>query len=196
GAYTAGLLVIPATDKAILQPALPKFIAHAHYGSVAATVIGGLLAAAVAAVLAVPLMRLNGIAAGLATFAVLVIVRTVANSWPERPAAPFVTWVQLFATGLATFPVPVIVRPVANSWTQVTNGAAGLSGLPVTTSKNDALVWALIAIVAGFAFQSTGLGLKLRGSREDFIAARSLGVSVRWERRAAWVVSAFLVGIG
>ena len=161
GAYTAGLLVIPATDKAILQPALPKFIAHAHYGSVAATVIGGLLAAAVAAVLAVPLMRLNGIAAGLATFAVLVIVRTVANSW-----------------------------------TQVTNGAAGLSGLPVTTSKNDALVWALIAIVAGFAFQSTGLGLKLRGSREDFIAARSLGVSVRWERRAAWVVSAFLVGIG
>jgi branched-chain amino acid transport system permease protein len=161
GAYAAGLLVIPATQKAILQPSLPKFIAHAHFGSVAATLIGAGLAAAVAVVLAVPLMRLNGIAAGLATFAVLVIVRTVANSWD-----------------------------------QVTNGAAGLSGLPVTTSKNGALVWALIAIVAGFAFQSTGIGLKLRGSREDFVAARSLGVSVRWERRAAWVVSAFFVGIG
>ena len=161
GAYTAGLLVIPADQKAILQPSLPKFIAHAHFGSVGATLIGGLLAAAVAVVLAVPLMRLNGIAAGLATFAVLVIVRTVANSWD-----------------------------------QVTNGAAGLSGLPVTTSKNDALVWALIAIACGFVFQSTGIGLKLRGSREDFVAARSLGVSVRLERRIAWVVSAFFVGIG
>jgi branched-chain amino acid transport system permease protein len=161
GAYTAGLLVIPAAQKAILQPSLPKFIAHAHFGSVGATLIGGVVAAAVAVVLAVPLMRLDGIALGLATFAVLVIVRTVANSWD-----------------------------------QVTNGAAGLSGLPVVTSKNGALVWALIAIVSGFAFQSTGLGLRLRGSREDFVAARSLGVSVRWERRVAWVVSAFFVGIG
>ena len=28
---------------------------------------------------------------------------------------------------------------------------------------------------AGFVFQSTGLGLRLRGSREDDVAARSLG---------------------
>jgi branched-chain amino acid transport system permease protein len=161
GAYTSGLLVIPVAQKAILQPSLPKFIAHAHFGSIGATLMGGVVAAAVAVVLAVPLMRLNGIAAGLATFAVLVIVRTVANSWD-----------------------------------QVTNGAAGLSGLPVTTSKNDGLVWALIAIVCGFVFQSTGLGLRLRGSREDFLAARSLGVGVRMERRVAWVASAFFVGIG
>ena len=115
--------------------------------------MGGLVAAVVAAVLAVPLMRLNGLAAGLATFAVLVIVRTVANSWD-----------------------------------QVTNGAAGLSGLPVTTDKNQALVWALIAIVAALVFQNTGLGLRLRGSREDYLAARSLGVGVHTERRVAWVV--------
>lgn len=161
GAYTAGLLVIPVDQKGILQPNLPTFIAHTHFGSVGATLMGGVVAAAVAAVFAIPLMRLNGIAAGLATFAMLVIIRTVANSW-----------------------------------TEVTNGAAGLSGLPAATGKNAALVWALIAIVAGFAFQSTGLGLRLRGSREDDVAARSLGVSVRMERRAAWVVHAFIMGIG
>ena len=161
GAYTAGLLVIPVDQKAILQPDLPTFIAHTHVDSVGATLIGGVVAALVAAVFAIPLMRLNGIAAGLATFALLVIVRTVANSW-----------------------------------TAVTNGAAGLSGLPVTTSKNAALVWALIAIAAGFVFQSTGLGLRLRGSREDDVAARSLGVGVRMERRAAWVAHAFIMGIG
>jgi branched-chain amino acid transport system permease protein len=161
GAYTAGLLVIPVDQKAILQPDLPGFIARAHFGSVGATLMGGVLAAAVAVVFAIPLMQLSGIAAGLATFAMLVIIRTVANSW-----------------------------------TEVTNGAAGLSGLPVTTGKNAALVWALLAIVAGFAFQSTGLGLRLRGSREDDVAARSLGVGVRMERRVAWVVHAFIMGIG
>ncbi|HEY1366314.1 MAG TPA: branched-chain amino acid ABC transporter permease [Gaiellaceae bacterium] len=163
GAYTAALMVIPPDQKAILQPLLPKFIAHAHMGPVAATLLGGAVAAAVAAVLGIPLMRLTGIAAGLATFAVLVIVRTVANSWEA-----------------------------------VTNGAAGISGIPpeLATTKNQALVWALIAIVAGFAFQSTGLGLRLRGSREEFIAARSLGVNVRFERRVAWTVHAFVMGVG
>jgi branched-chain amino acid transport system permease protein len=161
GAYTAGLLVIPADQKSILQPDLPSFIANAHFDSVVATLIAGAVAALVGAVLAIPLMRLNGIAAGLATFAVLVIVRTVANSWDE-----------------------------------VTNGAAGLSGIPVTTSKNAALIWALLAITAGLAFQASGMGLRLRGSREDDIAARSLGISVRTERRVAWIVHAFIMGVG
>jgi branched-chain amino acid transport system permease protein len=161
GAYTAGLLAIPADQKAILQPDLPGFIAHTTYGSLGATLMGGLVAALVAAALSIPLMRLSGIAAGLATFAMLVIIRTVANSW-----------------------------------TEVTNGAAGLSGIPVTTSKNDAMIWALIAIAVGFAFQSSGLGLRLRGSREDDVAARSLGVGVRMERRVAWIVHGFIMGVG
>lgn len=161
GAYTAGLLVIPVDQKGILQPDLPKIIADTHMGSIAATLMGGVVAALVAAVFAIPLMRLSGLAAGLATFAMLVIIRTVANSW-----------------------------------TAVTNGAAGLSGLPVTTSKNVTLIWALIVIVAAFVFQSTGLGLRLRGSREDDVAARSLGIGVRTERRIAWVVHGFIMGIG
>ena len=161
GAYTAGLLVIPSDQKAILQPDLPGFIAETSFGSVGATLMGGLVAALVAAAFAVPLMRLSGLAAGLATFAMLVIIRTVANSW-----------------------------------TEVTNGAAGLSGIPVTTSKNAALLWALMAIVVGFAFQSTGLGLRLRGSREDDVAARSLGIGVRTERRVAWIVQGFIMGVG
>jgi branched-chain amino acid transport system permease protein len=161
GAYTAGLLVIPSDQKAILQPDLPGFIADTSFGSVGATLMGGAVAAVVAAAFAVPLMRLSGLAAGLATFAMLVIIRTVANSW-----------------------------------TAVTNGAAGLSGIPVTTSKNAALVWVTFAIVAGFVFQSSGLGLRLRGSREDDVAARSLGIGVRMERRVAWIIHGFIMGVG
>ena len=161
GAYTAGLLVIPSEQKEILQPELPGFIAQTSFGSVGATLMGGLVAALVAAAFAIPLMRLSGLAAGLATFAMLVIIRTVANSW-----------------------------------TEVTNGAAGLSGIPVTTSKDAALLWALMAIAVGFAFQSSGLGLRLRGSREDDVAARSLGIGVRTERRVAWIVHGFIMGVG
>jgi branched-chain amino acid transport system permease protein len=120
GAYTAGLLVIPADQKAILQPDLPGFIAHTTFGSIGATLMGGLVAALVGAAFAIPLMRLNGLAAGLATFAMLVIIRTVANSW-----------------------------------TAVTNGAAGLSGLPVTRARTPR--WhGHDSDAAGFAFQSTG----------------------------------------
>lgn len=161
GAYTAGLLVIPSEQKEILQPDLPRFIAQTSFGSVGATLMGGLVAAIVAAAFAIPLMRLSGLAAGLATFAMLVIIRTVANSW-----------------------------------TEVTNGAAGLSGIPVTTSKDAALLWALMAITVAFVFQSSGLGLRLRGSREDDVAARSLGIGVRTERRVAWVVQGFIMGVG
>src|SRR5262249_7631839 len=46
GAYTAALMVIPPDQKAILQPLLPKFIAHAHMGPIAATLLGGAVAAA------------------------------------------------------------------------------------------------------------------------------------------------------
>ena len=161
GAYTSGLLAIPSDQKEILQPELPGFIAQTSFGSLSATLMGGLVAALVAAAFAIPLMRLSGLAAGLATFAMLVIIRTVANSW-----------------------------------TEVTNGAAGLSGIPVTTSKDAALLWALMAIAVGFAFQSSGLGLRLRGSREDDVAARSLGIGVRTERRVAWVVHGFIMGVG
>ena len=68
--------------------------------------------------------------------------------------------------------------------------------MPVTTSKNAALALGAAGDHRGFVFQSTGLGLRLRGSREDDIAARSLGIGVRTERRVAWVVQAFIMGVG
>lgn len=161
GAYSAGLLVIPVETKAVLQPDLPGLLANAHLAPLPATLAGAGVAALVAAVVALPLMRLSGLAASISTFSVLVIVHVVAGNL-----------------------------------TAVTGGAAGLAGVPTSTTLITALLWALVVIAVAFAFQRTMVGLRLRASREDEFAARALGVPITRERSFAWVVSAAVMGAG
>ena len=96
---------------------------------------------------------------------------------------------------LATFAVLNIVFVVSDNWTAVTGGSAGLSGVPIETTLGKALLWVLIATAVAYAFQMSRWGLRLRSSREDEIASRSIGVGVHGERRIAFVLSAFFCGI-
>jgi branched-chain amino acid transport system permease protein len=167
GAYAAGILTVPAvsTDtvvgKDVLLPELLPFLADAHMSSIPATLVGGLAAGIAAAIVAVPLMRLNGIAAAIATFAVLIVVYVVANNWQS-----------------------------------VTNGSGGIAGVPATTTQGRALAWSLVVIVIAYAFQQTRWCIRLRASREDEVAARSLGIGIYNERRLAFVLSAACAGVG
>jgi branched-chain amino acid transport system permease protein len=81
GAYAGALLTIPATAKATLLPALPHWLQHLDLPMLPAALISGLVAAIFAAFLAAGLMRLAGLAAGIATLAVLMVVNTVASNW-------------------------------------------------------------------------------------------------------------------
>jgi branched-chain amino acid transport system permease protein len=81
GAYASALLTVPAVMKALTLPQLPAFIADTELAALPATLIAAAVAAVFASVLAVPLTRLSGLQAGLATVAVLVIVRVVASNW-------------------------------------------------------------------------------------------------------------------
>jgi branched-subunit amino acid ABC-type transport system permease component len=161
GAYAGAIFVMPATTKEFVLPDLPGFLAEVHLGALPATIAAGGVAAAVALVLAVPLVRLSGLTAGLATFAVLVIVNVVARNWQ-----------------------------------QLTHGTAGISGIPTSTTVSVALVWALVAMAAAWAFQRSRFGLRLRASREDEGAAHAIGIRVARERGIAFVLSAFFVGAG
>ena len=71
-----------------------------------------------------------------------------------------------------------------------------MAGVPITTTPTRVLVWCLIAMVAVFLFQESRWGLRLRASREDEVAARASGIGVYNERRTAWILSSFIVGIG
>jgi branched-chain amino acid transport system permease protein len=81
GAYASALLTIPIKQKHFILPNLPPWLAQAEVPTVVAAVVAGLVAMAIALVLSVPLMRLNGIAAGIATFALLVITQVVLSNW-------------------------------------------------------------------------------------------------------------------
>ncbi len=95
--------------------------------------------------------------------------------------------------GIATLAVLVIVYVVLSQ--SVTGETRTLVGVPLTTTMGSALIWALLAITAAFAFQRSSLALRLRASREDEVVARSVGVGVTWERTAAFVVSAAIVAV-
>jgi branched-chain amino acid transport system permease protein len=83
GAYTAALVSTTPQYKAIELPDLPHWLATLHMPAVPAVLLGGLLAMVFAAVVALPLVRLSGLAASLATVALLVVVHDVAENWDK-----------------------------------------------------------------------------------------------------------------
>lgn len=161
GAYSFALLTIPAETKQLLLPGLPDTLQDAHVGTLVATLVGGAAAALFAVALAVPILRLSGITASLATFAVLIVVNVVVSNWQD-----------------------------------VTGGTSGMTGVPLTLEREEALAWGLTAILCAYVFQRSRVGFRLRAAREDEVAARAVGIGVLNERRAAFVLSAFFAGIG
>ena len=83
GVFCAGVLTVPLELKAAVLPDLFPFLRDNTVGSLTslglAALVGGLLAAAVG----LPLMRLSGLAAGIATFAVLEITHNLLREWTK-----------------------------------------------------------------------------------------------------------------
>lgn len=80
-AYVTALLTVPAILKENLLPHLPAVIQHLELDPVVAAPIAALCCAVFALVLSIPLMRLSGLTASVAMFAVLLIVYEVAKNW-------------------------------------------------------------------------------------------------------------------
>jgi branched-chain amino acid transport system permease protein len=157
GAYTVGILRIPAQTKSVLFQSLPQV----QLPPVVAMLIGAFAAALVAIVIAYPLMRLTGLVAGLATFALLNIVYIVARNLNDITGG---------STGLANVPVSTTpwtaglwsIVAVALVWlfartttalrlraTREDEAAARATGVGVTRERMAAFV--VSAFVAGLA---------------------------------------------
>lgn len=164
GAYTTAYLTIPTALKPSVFPDMPGFLdwlLRVHADFVPAVLIGGLVAAIFAALVAPAIVRLPALQGAIATLSLLIVVHSVLNNW-----------------------------------TDVTRGQSTLIGVPADLTLAGAAVGAIGACVLAWVVTTSNVGLRLRASREDPIAAQAVGIAIARERTVAWVISAFIVGTG
>jgi branched-chain amino acid transport system permease protein len=77
GAWTAGVLSVPAAEKPAIMPSLLHVLRDRTVGNLSSLALAALVGGICALVVALPLMRLSGLAAGIATFAVLEITHNL-----------------------------------------------------------------------------------------------------------------------
>jgi branched-chain amino acid transport system permease protein len=97
--------------------------------------------------------------------------------------------------GIGTLAILVIVYVFDVQTSAITRGTSTQIGVPTTTTLRAAAVWTLIFVAVAFVFQQSRSGLKLRASRENERAAKSVGVRVAVQRGVAWTLSGFVVGV-
>jgi branched-chain amino acid transport system permease protein len=161
GAYVGGILSIPVIQKAVVLPALPHFISTTALSLWPAAAVAAIVAGIIGYIVAIPIARLSGLAAAVATLALLQISQVV-----------LINWHVLSSDGGAT------------------------PGVPVDTTTWAAAIGVIIALVIAYAYQRSASGIRLRASREDPVAARSLGINITRERRRAFAISAAVAGLG
>ena len=160
GAWAAGVLSVPEAEKPATMPYLFGFLSDTTIGNVPSLLVAAAVGGVFALLVGLPLMRLSGLAAGIATFAVLEITSNLLRYYEK------------IGPGLNTF-----------------------SSVPETTDLAQALVGALVVIVAAFAYQQSRFGRQLRATREDPAAARAVGVSIYRQRLGAFALSGALAGL-
>ncbi|MEQ8348757.1 MAG: branched-chain amino acid ABC transporter permease [Sneathiellaceae bacterium] len=161
GAYASAWATCCPALKKFTMNGLPGFLLDHTYDVLTAALAAGLLAALFAFVTGLVLMRLSGVAATIATLALLFIVHVTYSNWES-----------------------------------LTRGKGSLVGLPTYVDPWVALAWATAAIALAWTYQRSRFGLVLRASREDEVAARASGTNVYLQRLLAFVLSAFVTGIG
>jgi branched-chain amino acid transport system permease protein len=113
GAFAAGLVSVPEALKLSVSPELFPLIAGAEVGNAASLLIAAAVGGVYAFLVGVPLMRLSGLAAGIATFAVLEITHNVLRNWPRiGPGAKTLSLV-----------------PETSGFLQLTVGAVAVAGI-------------------------------------------------------------------
>lgn len=100
------------------------------------------------------------------------------------------------AMAMATLALLVMMHTTFANWEAVTRGTIGLYGVPRTITLLTALLGVMLISGAALLFKASPTGLRLQATRDDSLAAQSLGIDIIRVRLAGWVVSALLMGAG
>lgn len=161
GAFAAGLMTIGPVQKENVFPELFDVIGDNQVGTNVSLLLAAMLGGLFAVVVGIPLMRLNGLSAGIATFAVLGITRNVLRNWTSIgpgaktiPGVPETTDMTRATIGL------VLVILVAFAYQQSRFGRrlratredpAASQSIGVNTYAERLMAFALSGALGGFA---------------------------------------------
>jgi len=88
GAFAAGVMTVPVELKPTITPGLFGFLAERSVGNAASLVLAAAVGGVFALLVGIPLMRLSGLAAGIATFAVLGVTHNILGNWEKIGPGP------------------------------------------------------------------------------------------------------------
>ena len=83
GAFAAGVMTVPVELKPTITPGLFGFLADHSVGNAASLALAAAVGGVFALLVGIPLMRLSGLAAGIATFAVLGVTHNILGNWEK-----------------------------------------------------------------------------------------------------------------
>ncbi len=83
GAYLSGILTLGAEQKNFVLPAMVPVLRHTHVSTISSLALAALAGGIFALLTGIALMRLSGLPAGIATFAVLGITANIISYWDK-----------------------------------------------------------------------------------------------------------------
>ena len=161
GAFAAGVMTVPQDSKHGVLPQLYPLLRDHTIGNVPSLLLAAAVGGAFAFVAGLPLMRLSGLAAGIATFAVLEITNNVLQQWTSIGPGP--TTLSLVPETTGPFQATVgalIVIAVAFAYQRSRLGrvlrasredAAAAQGIGVSVHRQRLWAFTLSGALAGFA---------------------------------------------
>jgi len=171
GAFASGLMTVPVeSKKGVLTTVFPLLRDHT-LGNVPSLLLAAALGGVFAFVVGLPLMRLSGLAAGIATFAVLEITHNVLREWTKiGPGATTLALVPETTGALQATLGAVVAIVVAFAYQRSRRGRllrasredpAAARGVGVSIHRERLVAFTVSGALAGFA---GGLYVHLLGS--------------------------------
>ncbi|HKM38710.1 MAG TPA: branched-chain amino acid ABC transporter permease, partial [bacterium] len=97
---------------------------------------------------------------------------------------------------IATLGFAEIIRVVIVNMRSLTNGALGLKNIPGHTNLGWTTIYAGLTVLLLVRLVGSSYGRALKAIREDEVAAEAMGINVFYHKMMAFVVGAFLAGMG
>ena len=161
GAFAAGVMTIPLDSKSGVLPQLFPILRDHTIGNIASLLLAAAAGGVFAFVVGLPLMRLSGLAAGIATFAVLEITHNVLREWTKiGPGATTLALVPETTQAVQATVGALVAIAVAFAYQRSRFGrmlratredAAAARGVGVSVHRQRVLAFTVSGALAGFA---------------------------------------------